>query len=66
MTHFTDAYVERPALDWLAALGWRTGYIPEPLPDTSYAVRESHWKAVLERGLLNAMADLNPGLCVFH
>ena len=62
MTTITEADVERAALEWLAALGWRVAHGPDIAPGTPAAERDDFRQVVLERRLRDALARLNPDL----
>jgi type I restriction enzyme R subunit len=57
-----DAYVEQPALQWLAELGWEVEHGPNLGPGGSTPERDSWRDVVLVERLRSAVAGLNPEL----
>jgi type I restriction enzyme R subunit len=57
-----DAYVEQPALQWLAELGWEVEHGPELGPEGSMAERDRWRDVVLVGRLRSAVSGLNPEL----
>jgi type I restriction enzyme, R subunit len=57
-----DAYAERPALEWLAELGWEVGQGPDLGPGGGASERETWRDVVLIGRLRSAVAGLNPEL----
>ena len=62
MTTLTEADVESAALDWLAALGWRTAHGQDMAPGTPNAERSDYGQVALERRVQDSLAELNPSL----
>ena len=60
MTALTEADVEGAALEWLAALDWRTAHGPDIGPGAPGEERADYGAVVLERRLRDALAGLKP------
>lgn len=59
MTRLTESVVEKAALDWLAEIGYRTGYAPEAA--AVGAERDKASDVILLRHLRESIQRLNPG-----
>jgi type I restriction enzyme R subunit len=59
---FTESDVEKAALAWLEAAGWRVAHGPEIAPDMPAAERQNYGEVVLAQRLRDALARLNPHL----
>ena len=62
MTTITEADVEKAALEWLSALGWRVVHGPDIAPGAPDAERGDYGQVVLDYRLRDALASLNPSL----
>ena len=62
MTTITEADVEKAALEWLSALGWRVAHGPDIAPGAPDAERDDYGQVVLDYRLRDALASLNPSL----
>ena len=62
MTTITEADVEKAALEWLSALGWRVVHGPDIAPGAPDAERGDYGQVVLDYRLRDALAELNPSL----
>ena len=62
MTTITEADVEKAALEWLSALGWRVVHGPDIAPGAPDAERDDYGQVVLDYRLRDALASLNPSL----
>ena len=62
MTTLSESDVEEAALTWLVELSWQVAHGPDIAPDTPNAERHDYGQVVLERRLLDALGELNPGL----
>ena len=62
MTTITEADVEKAALEWLSALGWRVVHGPDIAPGAPDAERDDYGQVVLDYRLRDALAELNPSL----
>ena len=60
MTTLTEADAEAAALEWLAALVWRTAHGPDIGPGAPGEERADYGAVVLEQRLRDALARLNP------
>ena len=62
ITTITEADVEKAALEWLSALGWRVVHGPDIAPGAPDAERGDYGQVVLDYRLRDALASLNPSL----
>jgi type I restriction enzyme R subunit len=61
-TAFMESVVEEAALAWLESLGWAIKHGPDIAPGELLAERSDYTQVVLEEGLHQALARLNPSL----
>ena len=62
MTTITGNDLDQAALSWLGSMGWQVLYGPNIGPDGPFPELRSYGQVVLERRLLDALAELNPDL----
>lgn len=65
MAKLTESEIETLAIERLQALGFTYVYGPDIAPDAANPERESFAEVLLLSRLRNAVARINPKLCIF-